>query len=242
MATAEILNLVNTALLVLLVYRLLVKRMTRHYPIVLTYFLFSAVNSLVANVIIFAIGITSDIYNTHYYGYSIFMPVFQVWILLDLLRRALSFGFNRPRISVFVVLFSLLLGTPLFIGVIFVPVSAFHRFQAITLVFQMMLVLLIYVYLLERRDIELGRNFKAILGGMALLTSCQGLNFLSFFQNRIPFSFFQIAVPGIYAFAVTVFLIGLWDYQPFSFKSERRALNLGLQKGLRLLINLSQPK
>jgi hypothetical protein len=240
--TAEILNFCNTLLLFLILSRMLIKRLSRQYPVVLIYFLYSALNSLVANLIYLMAGLESEIYRVHYYSYSILMPVLQIWVLLDLLKNALSLGFERQRIALYVLVIALLLGSPLFVGLLFMPGDLSPRYQALTLVFQMMLVLLIYLYLLERRDIDLGRNFKAILGGMALLNGMQAFNFLSFVQEKIPFTIFQIGVPAIYFAALSVFLVGLWNYQPAGINPERRTLNLGIQKSLRLVINLLQPK
>jgi hypothetical protein len=234
--------LFNTGLLLVLVVRLTRRRVSSFYRVLFGYLVFETVSVLVSDLIILSFGLESSVYRAHYYTYSTLTPAFQVWVLLDLARRNFRVGGEESNTTGVLAVISLLVGFPVFVFVGFLPVNGFDRFQAGSLVFQMVMTLLIYIYLLERRDIDPGRNLKAILGGMAIMVGCQAVNFLSFFQSRIGFEAFQFGVPAVYGVALVIFTIGLWEYVPATASADRRTLNLGLQRSLRLMLNLLQQR
>ncbi len=225
-------------LLVVLVVRIVRKRLAARYRVFVGYLVFETVSVLISDWIILDFGLESSVYRVHYYAYSTLTPALQIWVLIDLARRNFRLGSEAPHATSVLAVLSLLVGLPVFVFVGFLPVYGYDRVQAISLVFQMVLTLLIYLYLLERRDIDPGKNLKAILGGMTLMVTCQSLNFLSYFQDRIGFEFFQFGVPAIYGVALLIFTAGLWNYAPASASAEQRTLNLGLQRSVRLMLHL----
>ncbi len=229
---------VNSALLVVLVVRLMKKRLMSHYRVFFGYLVFEALAVWIGDWIILHFGIESSVYRVHYYTYSTLTPALQIWVLVDLARRNFRVGGESPHATSVLTVLSILVGLPVFVFLGFLPVYGYDRVEAISLVFQMVLTLLIYVYLLERRDIDPGKNLKAILGGMTLMVSCQSLNFVSYFQDRIGFEVFQFGVPAIYGVALVIFTAGLWNYAPASASAEQRTLNLGLQRSVRLMLHL----
>ncbi len=230
--------LFNTGLLLVLVFRMVSKGLVSDYRVFFGYLVFETIATLVSEWIILQFGLNSTAYRIDYYTYSTLTPAFQIWVLIDLARRNFRTGSESPHATNVLAVLSILVGLPVFVFIGFLPVYGYDRVQAVSLVFQMVLTLLIYLYLLERRDIDPGKNLKAILGGMTLMVTCQSLNFVSYFQDRIGFEVFQFGVPAIYGVALVIFTVGLWNYAPASASAEQRTLNLGLQRSVRLMLHL----
>lgn len=242
MVTAEIIGLADTALLLFLVCRLLARGLAPEYGIFFLYLAFEATSAVASEVIIWGWGIDSPLYWRHYFIYSSLTPGLQIWILLDLAGRLFRAGREGSRAIWMLAVIGLFLGFPLLVSVRFFNIEGWYRFQAATLAYQMVLALLLYIYLLERRDINPGRNLRGILGGVALMVGCQAFNFFGYSQDRIPFEVFQLGVPAIYGVALLIFAFSLRTHDSVSVVPERRTLNLGLQRSLRMMIDLIQPR
>lgn len=207
-----------------------------------SYILFELIFSLVGLVIAARWGLSSSAYFYVYFGISIVTPILQLWVLWDLLRRILGESVDSPRIARFMILMTLVLGFPVLWTLAFTPADVFLRYQAVALIFQMIFSLLIYVYLVERRDIEPGRNLKWILAGLALMVGWQSLNFMNLLGNQTPYIIFQFLVPAIYLVALTAFAYGVWDYEPLRRVERRRVINLQLQRGVKSVLQLIFPR
>lgn len=239
---SEAVGAVNCALLVLITYRAVINSSFQKYPVFFSYIVFELVLSLMGLAIAVKWGLNSDAYFYVYYGISVVTPILQVWVLWDLLRRILGESVDSARIARFMVLTTGVLGFPVLWALAFTSADVFLRYQAVALVFQMIFSLLIYVYLVERRDIEPGRNLKWILAGLALMVGWQSLNFINLLGNQTPYGTFQFLVPVIYLVALMVFVYAVWDYEPLRRVERRRVMNLQIQRGLRSVLQLIFPR
>lgn len=239
---SEAVGAVNCVLLLLITFRGIANSSFLRYPVFFSYIVFELICSLVGLTIAARWGLNSSAYFYIYFGTSVVTPVFQLWVLWDLLRRILGETVESGRIARFMVLMTAILGFPVLWAFAFAPASVFFRYQAVALVFQMIFSLLIYVYLVERRDIAPGRNLKWILAGLALMVGWQSLNFINLLGNQTPYDVFRFFVPVIYLVALTVFIYGVWDYEPLRRVERRRVLNLQLQRGVRSVLQLIFPR
>lgn len=234
MAAAELLSWINGGLLLLILLLGRRNRLWTRYRAFFIYLGYELICTIVAAGILRIAGVESDTYRLFYYGTSSLTPLLQTWVLLDALHL-LSASEQHPRIHHLLAGAAAALVIPVAWSVFMFDVDGFHRVQAVFLVYQMSLCVLIYIYLAERRDLNLGTNLGGILAGTALLAGSQSLNFLAYFNGGIPFPVFQILVPALYGGALGIYALSMWESDPL----RRRAtpeLDLPLQQGLRLLL------
>jgi len=239
---SEAVGVVNCALLLLIVCRGLANSSFLRYPVFFTYIAFELVSSLVGMAVAIRWGLGSSAYFYVFSGLSIVTPLLQLWVLWDLLRRLVGESVDSSRIGRFIMLMTGVLGFPVLWSLAFTSANVFVRYQAVALVFQMIFSLLIYVYLVERRDIDPGRNLKWILAGFALMVGCQSLNYMNLLGSQTSYNVFQFLVPTIYLLALSVFVYAVWGYEPVRRIERRRDVNLQLQRGVRSVLQLIFPR
>lgn len=242
MPYAEAIGLVNLILLLVLCLRALSTEVRSRYPVFFGYLCFQLLLTLCVDMTILLAGTQSVSFRYLYYLGYIATPVFQSWVLWDLLKKLTGDLEGRSKLAGGVVFLTLLMGAPVLWTMWFLPARALYRYEAAALALQMLLCLLIYLYLLERRDIEPGRNVRGILLGTALMVGFQCLNFVTLLAGQTSFELFRFLVPSIYLSALMVFAYSVWEYEPIERMPRRREVDLQLQRGIRSVLQLLLPR
>ncbi len=85
---------------------------------------------------------------------------------------------------------------------------------------QMIACIFVYCTALARR-VNLGLNRKGLLAGLSLMVGFQSINYARYFVRESRFEEFAFLVPLIYLFALSVFAVTHWNYDPVRYSSVR---------------------
>ncbi|HEV8132614.1 MAG TPA: hypothetical protein VGQ81_15315 [Acidobacteriota bacterium] len=205
----------GTALLVLICFRAFRKRMFPEYPPFYSYIGFVLLASLGRSLTALRFSTTSTEYYYVYYLSSLPMAFLQFWILWDLHGRIVgktktSWKEMAGWASVVVTM-----TLPIAWKVFSMPkVDFFMGFHAFTLPLQVVVCLLVCHDAYVHREVDLGRNLKGMLLGLALLVACQSINFTEHLFMHSPLQVFRFFLQFNYFVALIVFSYTLWDYVP----------------------------
>ena len=184
-------------------------------------------------------GIASPQYRDLYNYGNLLFPVFQLTILANIYKAVARNSFIK-RLAIGTVIIGLLAG-PILWRLIQAEGASFYRFQAALLLIQLAACIVLFEALINNADLDIGRNIRGVICGIALLTIIQSYNFLSLFGAKIRYDLFQTLVPVFYSLTLLVFNYALWDYHPMREIPERFVqirLSRKLQGAVRSAITL----
>jgi hypothetical protein len=226
----------NAVLLLVILWRGWSENLWSDFKAFYVYVAFSSVHTLGSGLILASLGIGSSVYRVWYYSTNTLTIFLGAWFFFDVLRSLAPSSAAGVRLARTFLLAALALVVPVMWTLVRLDANPFDRLQAVSLVYKMAVCLLAFCYAAEHREIELGSNLGGILTSMGLLTGCQSLNFISYFNGGIPKSVYQILVPTLYAGALVVLVFSLWDRDPVRFNLPRRELNIRFQQGFRMIL------
>jgi hypothetical protein len=174
-----------------------------------------ATTSIVQLIAQYSWGWDSIEYYYVFYFATLPMPALQIWVLWDIYRRVVG----NPKISWNSLFWPGILVISMALLAVF-KVSAipnadiFHRYHAITLPAQVMLLLLMFRSIGSSTGAGLSRNLTGILLGLSLLVGLQTINFTLFLFLGAPLQTFSFLVQFVYFMVLGVFSYSLWEYRP----------------------------
>jgi len=211
-----VLESAGNLLLLVILWRGVVKGMLRKYSVFYVYIGFVLVSSALQIYLKATYGLRSDQYYYAYYLPQLVMSFLQVWILLDIYQRVVG----NTKIS-----WQRLIRPSIFVTVVAVmawfkvssvtSIDPFYRFHAIALPVQVMIGLMVVHRLTSRvLPAEMGRNLCGILVGISLIVAPQTINFTSYLFLGESYALFAFVLQYGFFIALAVFCFSLWEYTP----------------------------
>jgi hypothetical protein len=205
----------GVALLLTILWRGVASGMMRQYALFYTYISFTLVISALRTAITLIYGHSSVQYYYAFHIPNLVSPPLLVLILLDILRR-INPGETRVRTKATVLPILFVLVAVSIIGGRLASVDGdpFYRYQTAALFGQMLACVFVYSKACGRRDLNIGRNLRGILAGIAIMVGLQGLNLSHAFFVGTTLQAFVFLLQFIYFVALAVFTYFLWNYEP----------------------------
>jgi branched-subunit amino acid transport protein AzlD len=210
-----LLQIASNVLLGIILWRALSAGMLRKYLVFYLFIGFVAATSIVQLVLQALWGTDSQQYYYAFYASTLPMPALQIWVLWDIYRRVVG----NPKISwnslfwpgILVISMTLL---AVFKVAAIPDADIFHRYHAVTLPVQVILLLVVFRSLNSFAGVGLSRNVTGILMGLSLLVGLQTINFTIFLFLGAPTQAFSFLVQFAYFMVLGVFSYSLWEYRP----------------------------
>jgi hypothetical protein len=214
MSANFLLLVAGVGLLLTILWRGIVSRMVGHYAFFYTYISFTLAVSAVRTAVTLLYGHSSLQYYYAFHIPNLVSPPLLVLVLLDIERRI------NPERRIWArggILPILLLAVG--VGLIATRLASvdgdpFYRYQTAALFGEMLTCVLVYSKVCGRRDVNIGRNLRGILAGIAIMVGLQGLNLSHAFFVGTTLQVFVFLLQFIYFVALTTFTYFLWNYEP----------------------------
>jgi hypothetical protein len=185
------------------------------YKLFYIYASYATCSALAGVFFLWRYGLNSAEYSYAYHLPNMLIPCFHLAILLDIRRRV----FGNTKLTWRSVLEScILVAAPTAPVAVMIFSSTqmgfFYRYHAVMLFWQMLACVLVYRGVLARREVELGRNLRGILVGVASLVALQAMNFAHVLFAGGAVQVFTFLLQFFYFVALSVFVYSLWSYDP----------------------------
>ncbi|MFQ5739310.1 MAG: hypothetical protein ACE5JX_09875 [Acidobacteriota bacterium] len=224
MSAADLVSVINMALLLLILGRACQSGQLRSYPLFYSYLAYVLAVNLTNLLTAYLCGVRSPIYRNVYHLTTLPLHLFQLALLIFLHQALEKTSSSRSIVK-----------PGLLCGILTLPVvvscwqtdwDIYYKLHAVTLPAQVCACILLNCRLVARRELRVGRNLRGMLGGISLMVGLQAVNFVSFLFRDVPFGIFQILVPGIYSLALGILAYSMWSYEPL--REEPEGLRLGI--------------
>lgn len=210
-----LLQIASNVFLGVILWRALSSGMFRKYLVFYLFIGFVTATSILQLILQVFWGIESPQYYYAFYVSTLPMPVLQIWVLWDIYSKVVGYpkiSWNSLRWTVILVIVMAVLAV---IKVASMPsADIFHRYHAIILPVQAMLLLTVFRSLSSFAGAGLSRNVTGILLGLSLLVGLQTINFTIFLYLGAPMQTFSFLVQFVYFMVLGVFSYSLWEYRP----------------------------
>jgi hypothetical protein len=208
----NLLQIASNVLLGIILWRALSAGMLRKYLVFYLFVGFVAATSIVQMITQAYWGRDSLEYYYAFYAATIPMPLLQIWVLWDIYRKVVG----NAKISWNSLFWPGILVISMALLAVFKVAATpnadiFHRYHAVTLPAQVMLLLLMFRSL---AGVGLSRNVTGILLGLSLLVGLQTINFTTFLFLGAPQQTFSFLAQFVYFMVLGVFSYSLWEYRP----------------------------
>ncbi len=206
---------VNLGLLLLIVLRGIRSGMSREYTVFYGYIGFISSAAVGQVLVALFLGVTSPQFYYSYHLPNLLVPLLQLWILWDLYRRSVGYAKSPWKELLWCASLAAMATAPIAWKVLSLKkADPFVHYHALTLPLQVVACLWVYRKIYADRRVDLGRNVKGIMLGLAVMLAFQSVNFAHYVFLDSSFQIFGFFVPFIYLVALVIFAYTLWDYVP----------------------------
>ena len=211
----NLLQIASNTLIGIILWRAVSTGLLHKYLIFYLFVGFVAAISIVELITQLCWGRDSLEYYYVFYAATLPMPVLQIWVLWDIYRKVVG----NPKISWNSLFWPGILVISMALLAVFKVAATpdadiFHRYHAITLPVQVMLLLVMFRTIGSFAGAGLSRNLTGILLGLSLLVGLQTINFTMFLFLGAPIQAFSFLVQFVYFMVLGVFSYSLWEYRP----------------------------
>lgn len=212
------------------------------YPAFYRYIGFTLAVSILRTGISSTVGIKSDPYFWAWHLPNLISPLLLILVLLEVWRKVEPMGNRNWRAIRLpgIVISAVVTGAG--IRLFLTEGDPFFRYQAAALLAETLVCIFVYSKVCGRRELNLGRNLKGMLMGIALLVGLQGMNFARLLFVSTPFEVFAFFLQFFYFLCLSIFAYSLWNYEPAmevssDFRERIGKVGEDLEKAVRILVS-----